>query len=89
MGFTFGLHFPTPLVHLSQDGTVSTDYVMAIAMGDDGTVVLVGYTYGDWSTTNAGSSDCVAMKLNGDGTMSWAWQVKSHVKPCVPGVQKS
>lgn len=62
---------------------------MAIAMGDDDTVVLVGYTYGgDWSTTNAGSYDCVAMKLNADGTMAWAWQVKSHVKPSVGGVQK-
>ena len=44
-------------------------------MGDDGSVVVVGYTYGDWSITNLGSSDCAAMKLYANGTLGWTWQV--------------
>lgn len=55
-------------------------------MGDNGSVVLVGYTKGNWSTTNVGSSDCVAIKLNADGTMAWAWQVNSNVDACAPAI---
>ena len=57
-----------------------------MAMSDDGSVVLVGYTYGSWSTTNAGYYDCVAIKLNANGTMLWTWQVNSNVNPYTPGV---
>ena len=55
-------------------------------MSDDGSVVLVGYTDGNWSTTNAGSSDCVAIKLDADGTLAWTWQVKSSINSCRPKV---
>ena len=55
-------------------------------MGDDGSVVLVGETYGDWGTTNAGYYDCVAMKLYANGTLGWTWQVNSNINSCAPEV---
>lgn len=56
-------------------------------MNDDGSVVLVGHTYGIWNTTNTGDSDCVAIKLDANGTMEWTWQVNSNANPCATGVQ--
>lgn len=45
-------------------------------MGEDNSVVMAGYTYGDWNATNAGSRDFAACKLDADGTLLWKWQVK-------------
>lgn len=75
---------PINPVYRSQDGTDEIDEVKAIAMGDDGSAILVGYTEGVWSTTNAGYRDCVAMKLEANGTVAWTWQV--NMKSCEPGL---
>ena len=39
-------------------------------MGDNGSVILVGSTYGDWANLNQGGEDFAAVKLNTtDGSM--------------------
>ena len=52
--------------------------VTSLAMAEDGSVVLAGSTTGDWNTTNAGEPDFAVLKLDGDGTLVWKWQV-THV----------
>lgn len=50
---------------------------MAVALADDGSAVLAGYTKGDWDGTNIGDEDFAAMGLDGsDGTLLWEWQVR-------------
>lgn len=45
------------------------------AMGEDGSMVLVGETDSSWASVNAGETDFVAVKLDADGHQVWAWQV--------------
>ena len=52
------------------------DYCYAVAMADDGSVVVGGYTEGDWSGDNAGDNDFVAVKLDATGEEVWVWQVR-------------
>ena len=47
-------------------------------MADDGSVIMAGYTYGDWDGVNAGSADFVAVKLDAAGEEVWVWQVRSR-----------
>lgn len=54
-------------------------------MNEDGSVILVGNTFGDWSRTNADGRDCVVIKLDADGIMQWTWQVKLF-HPSSPGI---
>lgn len=42
----------------------------------DGSSVLAGYTEGNWSATNAGSYDFMAVKLDVNGSIVWEWQVR-------------
>ena len=48
---------------------------MAVAMGGDGSVVLAGYTCGNWITTQVGACDVAVAKLDLNGTLLWTWQV--------------
>lgn len=48
-------------------------------MGDDGSVVVVGGTGGDWDIPNEGSWDMAAFKLDASGTLVWKWQVTIFV----------
>ena len=77
---------PVRLVSLeTQSGTVEGDFVKGIAMSEDGSVVLVGYTsnYQTSSTaTSSGRTDCVAIKLDADGIVQWTWQVTSKTNRC-------
>ena len=57
-------------------GTNVGDYCYAVAMADDGSVVVGGYTEGDWSGDNAGDNDFVAVKLDATGEEVWVWQVR-------------
>ena len=58
---------------------------MAIA-GDDGSVVLAGWTFGDWCRTSLGFADFAAIKLDANGSVIWRWQVHTEdVYPNVPG----
>lgn len=45
-------------------------------MYPDGSSILGGHTYGDWSTTNAGWLDFMVVKLDVDGSVLWEWQVR-------------
>ena len=58
-----------------QGGTGSADVGSALAMWEDGSIVLAGQTEGDWNGTNLGSIDFAAFKLKEDGTLQWKFQV--------------
>lgn len=51
------------------------DYVYGIAVGDDGSVVVAGGTWGNVCVVNQGGPDMAAFKLDADGTLLWKWQV--------------
>ncbi|CAM9445750.1 unnamed protein product [Ectocarpus fasciculatus] len=58
-----------------QDGTISNDKIQAAAATGDGSVVLAGYTHGEWSGELTGEeSDFAAVKLDANGTEVWRWQ---------------
>lgn len=44
-------------------------------MTDEGAILLVGYTSGEWGSENAGNDDFAAVKLYTDGMEEWRWQV--------------
>lgn len=58
-----------------QNGTIGDDFLRAAAMGDEGSVLLVGDTSGNWTGVNAGSFDFAAIKLDASGKELWRWQV--------------
>ena len=61
-----------------QNGTDEREEIRAAAVGEDGSVVLAGYSYGNWSGASAGdtrNADFVAVKLDVDGKELWRWQV--------------
>lgn len=73
-----------------QDGTSLKDRLFASALCKDGSVVLAGYSEGNWAEANAGGSDLAAVKLDvAVGTEIWRWQVRMPVGfdnencPCV------
>lgn len=73
----WGKVFTQRLPHfaLGQDGTTESDEIRGIAMAEDGSVVAVGRTAGDWDGTNAGSDDFAAIRLGPDGEEIWRYQV--------------
>lgn len=79
---------------LSQDGTSEIDQAEDCAVGADGSIFLVGYTYGDWEGPNAGGADVAVLKLDSDGNEQWRWQV-SRTRPdasdfhCQEGAQSN
>ncbi|CAM9529226.1 unnamed protein product [Hapterophycus canaliculatus] len=56
-----------------QAGTDGQDQTKGIAMAEDGSVVVVGATRGDWNGAN-GSFDFAAFRLDADGTEVWRYQ---------------
>lgn len=50
------------LVLTSQDGSAENDVVRAIVAGSNETVILAGYTEGNWAGTNVGGSDFAAFR---------------------------
>lgn len=70
---------------LPQDGSESFDVIYGATLADEGeSVVMAGYTSGNFSGVNAGSDDFVAIKLNlTDGSEVWRWQVRGCLQ--VPG----
>lgn len=59
----------------SQGGTELYDIFSPVVLGKDGSMVLAGYTFGDWAAGNAGEEDFAAVKLDSDGVELWRWQV--------------
>lgn len=58
---------------IGQGGSGGSCY--GIAMAADGSVVVVGRTYGDWDGINAGDADFAAFRLDASGEGIWRFQV--------------
>lgn len=61
-----------------QDGTSAADKLFGAAILDDDSVVVTGYSEGDWAETNAGGSDFCAARLDANGSEMWRWQVSER-----------
>lgn len=59
-----------------KDGTIEYDQLDAAAFGADGTVIVGGWTFGDWGGALAGVQDPIAVKLAANGTLLWRYQVR-------------
>ncbi|CAM9350235.1 unnamed protein product [Scytosiphon promiscuus] len=58
-----------------QDGTDGEDVASGVVISpEDGSVVVVGSTQGDWDGTSSGEEDFAAFKLDSNGTLIWKWQ---------------
>ena len=68
-----------PVFHLApsywQDGTAENDELKGVAVQADGSILLAGYTAGDWDGINAGASEFIMVALSVDGEELWRWQV--------------
>lgn len=73
----FSCFFTTDRSDDDQDGTSRGDYAEGAAVAADGTIVVVGNTYGSWATslTDTEWSDFAAFKLDADGELLWRWRV--------------
>ena len=69
------MFIPAHPIFFFQDGTTEIDDIHALAVADDGSIFLAGYTLGNWTGTNLGARDFAACKLDGNGTLLWKWQV--------------
>lgn len=67
--------FPDPTRIPLQNGSGSFDVANAIAMKDDGSVVVAGSTAGDWDIPSIGGRDFAAFSLDANGDLLWKWQV--------------
>ena len=58
-----------------QNGTGEEDLFHAATSSDSDSVVLAGYTFGNWDDEAKGG-DFAAVKLDSQGTELWRWQVR-------------
>ncbi|CAN0511294.1 unnamed protein product, partial [Scytosiphon promiscuus] len=58
----------------AQGGTEEQDRLYGAVPGNDGSVVLIGYTFGVWSVESSGGADFAAVKLDENGFVLWRWQ---------------
>lgn len=65
----------SPGSDLIQTGSDEKDEILGASAGSGGSVVLSGFTNGNWSGTHRGSRDYTAMKLDSDGEVVWRLQV--------------
>lgn len=75
-------------ISFAQDGTGGSDAATDVTMADDGSVVLVARSSGDFTSVDAtGSSfysyysatieyNFIAVKLDSEGAEVWRWQVR-------------
>lgn len=61
-----------------QDGTAEIDNLKGVAVQADGSILLAGYTAGDWDGISAGGYDCIMVALSAEGEELWRWQVNRH-----------
>lgn len=79
----------TSILFLRQDGTVGHDLANAVAIAEDGSVVIAGHSRGDFlglGTVEGKDSsslsprwlggDFAAIKLDSSGAEVWRWQVR-------------
>lgn len=61
-----------------QGGGPANENMKGVAAGDDGAIVAVGRTDGDFFPFESlGGFDFLAVKLGPDGVYSWHWQVSA------------
>ena len=61
-----------------QGGTIFDEQFEGAAIGTDGSIVMSGYTYGNWSATTEGDDgdmDFVAMSMDANRNILWTYQV--------------
>lgn len=68
-----------PFFHADQDGTPEEDDLVEVILTPDGSIVLAGYTRGDWDGQNAGEADFAAIKLDAEGNEIWRLQVSVYI----------
>ena len=68
---------PMPVALYLQNGTSEVDEIYAAVVVEGDTVVLAGYTFGNWTRAHGGDNDTdfAAVKLDGEGNYLWSWQV--------------
>eukprot|EP00904_Undaria_pinnatifida_P006344 jgi/Undpi1/283/HiC_scaffold_1.g00279.m1 len=59
-----------------QNGTSEVDEIYAAVVVEGDTVVLAGYTFGNWTSAHGGDNDTdfAAVKLDREGKYLWSWQ---------------
>lgn len=69
---------PPPFFSFLGQESVSVNSVVSFASAakKDGSIVLAGWTSGDWFGEVAGETDFAAVALDEDGVELWRWQVK-------------
>lgn len=68
---------PRRLIDLGQAGVSEGRgvYAAGAAARADGSIVLAGYTNGDWAGEMVGQTDFASVALDEDGAELWRWQV--------------
>lgn len=61
--------------HHPQDGTAGEDRLRGVSVQADTSILLAGYTAGDWDGMNAGGWDCTLVALLANREEVWRWQV--------------
>lgn len=66
-----------------QEGTSLADEGAASVMAADGSVILVGFTSGNWTIENVGNVDFAAAKVDPESEEVWRWQARhsGHLYP--------
>ncbi len=65
---------------VKQFGSDQDDYARGIATDSSGNVLVAGYSYGKFVSTNQGRSDIVLLKLDSSGGLVWQRQLASDKK---------
>lgn len=69
------------MVCFGQGGTVEKDWANAVAVSEDGSVVIAGISHGDFAWLDKSShrlgGDFLAIKLDSEGAEMWRWQVRT------------
>lgn len=66
-----------PVALYPQNGTSEADELCTAVVEEGDTVVLAGFTYGNWTGEHGGDKDTdfAAVKLDAKGDELWRWQV--------------
>lgn len=63
---------------IAQGSGTGSAYAHGLALEDDESLILAGYTSGYWSDANQGDFDFAAVKLDADFDEEWRWQVREE-----------
>lgn len=63
-----------------QGGTSSDDGLYGASVLESGDIIMAGYTFGDWTSSNSGDEDLVMLQFDPDGNIVWQWQVSKTAR---------